>query len=56
MSQYASQTSVSVEKSRAEIKRILARYGADQFGYARDDPKRVASILFRAMIVMFDLY
>lgn len=28
---YANQTSVSVEKSRAEIEKLLQRYGADQF-------------------------
>lgn len=28
---YATQTSVSVERSRAEVERILRRYGADQF-------------------------
>lgn len=33
MSKYATQTSVSAEKSRAEIEAILARYGASQFGY-----------------------
>lgn len=33
MSRYAEQTSVSADKSRAEIERILARYGADQFMY-----------------------
>jgi hypothetical protein len=31
--QYASNTSVSAEKSRAEIERTLSRYGADQFMY-----------------------
>lgn len=30
---YASQTSVSSEKSRGEIERTLARYGADSFAY-----------------------
>ncbi len=45
---YASTTTVSVEKSRAEIERILERYGADQFGYGRDDSRGLASIQFRA--------
>lgn len=48
MTRYASQTTVSVEKSRAEIERILARYGADQFAYGRDDSRGIASIQFRA--------
>lgn len=36
MAQYASQTSVSAEKSRAEIERTLSRYGATGFAYAWD--------------------
>lgn len=31
---YAANTTVSVEKSRAEIEATLARYGADSFAYA----------------------
>lgn len=34
MTRYASETSVSVEKSRAEIETILRRYKASSFGYA----------------------
>ena len=30
---YATDTRVSVERSKAEIEAILARYGADQFMY-----------------------
>lgn len=33
MGNYAADTSVSVEKSRAEIERILQRWGAEQFVY-----------------------
>lgn len=33
MSKYASSTSVSAEKSKAEIERTLARYGASHFVY-----------------------
>jgi hypothetical protein len=33
MSRYAENTSVSAEKSRAEIEAVLRRYGADQFAY-----------------------
>jgi hypothetical protein len=43
---YASQTSVSAEKSRYEIENVLARYGADAFMYATQDDK--AMIQFRA--------
>lgn len=47
MSRYAEKTSVSVDNSRAEIERTLARYGADQFAYGRDDSRGIASIQFR---------
>ncbi len=33
MSRYAEKTTVSSEKSRAEIEQVLTRYGADQFMY-----------------------
>lgn len=34
MPRYATETSVPVEKTRAEIETVLSRYGADAFGYA----------------------
>ena len=43
---YAEQTSVSVDRSRTEIERILERYGADAFMYGTDQGKAV--IQFRA--------
>lgn len=46
MPRFAEGTSVSAEKSRGEIERILARYGADAFGYETDGT--VAIIKFRA--------
>lgn len=45
---YAENTSVPVEKSRAEIENILTRYGASQFGYATDSERGIASIQFCA--------
>ena len=48
MAQFAAQTSVPVEKSRAEIESILARYGASQFGYATDSLRGLATIQFFA--------
>ena len=38
---YASQTSVSVERSKAEIERTLQRYGASQFIYGWDQEEAV---------------
>lgn len=45
MSQYAAGTSVPVDRSKAEIERILARYGAERFGYMTDGGR--ASIGFQ---------
>lgn len=45
-SKYAENTTVSEEQSRAEIERILERYGADTFSYARNKEKAI--ITFRA--------
>jgi hypothetical protein len=36
VSRYAEGTSVSVERSRAEVEKVLQRYGASGFGYAWD--------------------
>lgn len=38
---YAKQTQVTEQKSRDEIERTLARYGADQFLYAREEGRAV---------------
>lgn len=46
--QYASGTSVSPEKSRNEIERMLERYGATGFLYGRDDERGMALIMFKA--------
>ena len=50
---FASQTTVPVEKSRSEIEAVLARYGANQFGYASDSIRGLASIQFRERRFMF---
>jgi len=43
---YAQDTNVSVEKSKAEIERILQRYGAGQFVYANDSEQGRAVVGF----------
>ena len=48
MPKYATNTAVSVEKSRAEIERTLERYGSDQFSYGRDDTHGIVMIQFCA--------
>ncbi len=46
MSRYAERTAVPVERSKAEIERILGRYGAHEFGYAIKG--KMAAIMFSA--------
>lgn len=45
--QFAANTSVSVEKTRAEIETLLNRYGASRFGYMTDE--HGARIVFEIM-------
>lgn len=49
MSGYASATSVSVDRSKSEIERLLARYGCNQFGtgWAHADGVNYAHVSFR---------
>jgi tRNA nucleotidyltransferase/poly(A) polymerase len=44
-SQFARNTEVSVERSKAEIEKLLDRYGATSFGYMRDEG--TAIVLFQ---------
>ncbi len=46
MTKFAAQTSVSPEKSRAEIEEILRRYGASHYGYM--NAPEAAAIAFQA--------
>ena len=45
MGRYAVTTSVSVDKSKAEIERILTRYGADDFFYGSKKKGNTAAII-----------
>ena len=47
MNRYASKTVVGEDRSRAEIEKMLMRFGADQFAYATDEGQRAAAIQFR---------
>jgi hypothetical protein len=55
MSRYAENTSVSVEKSRAEVERTLQRYGCDDFAYRTN--RKMAQIAFsmNGRMLRFDL-
>lgn len=55
MSKYAANTSVSSEKSRAEIERTLRRYGADQFAYATSAERAMIGFQANGRRVRFDL-
>jgi hypothetical protein len=52
---YAVDTSVPVEKSRAELERTLARYGAASFGYMTDDRHAAIAFVAHAKQVRFIL-
>ena len=43
MTRYASRTEVPVERSRAELERILHRYGCDAFAFGWDRMRRSGS-------------
>jgi len=47
VSRFAAQTTVPVERSRAEIERILERYGAEKFVYGWDRDDAVIAFVVR---------
>lgn len=53
MTRYAQDTSVSSDRSRAEIERILARYGAQQFMYGWDQDSAIVGFVARGRQVRF---
>lgn len=59
MSRYAANTQVSTDKSQAEIKRVLQRYGAGQYAPAEDWENGLAIICFsyqrRAVKIVLEL-
>jgi len=55
MSQYAANTSVSVDKSQAEIRRSLNRYGAGQFVFAEEDARAMIGFTMANRQVRFFL-
>lgn len=55
MSQYASNTQVSVEKSKAEIERTLRRYGAKSFAYYADDHRAIIAFVQNDRQIRFAL-
>ena len=55
MSKYAADTDVPVDRSRAEIEKILQRFGADQFGYASGPHGATVGFRARDRVLRFDL-
>lgn len=47
MTRYASRTSVSQDRSRSEIERLLMRFGADEFGYLARRDKAVIGFAYK---------
>lgn len=52
---YAESTSVSSDKSRAEIERVLSRYGAQSFMYGWDQDKALVGFIANGRQVRFVL-
>lgn len=52
---YAADTEVSVEKSRAEIERILSKYGATRFAYMTDDMRAIIAFQAHGKFIKFQL-
>lgn len=50
---FAENTSVSVEKSKAEIEKILSRYGATKFMYATEETRSVVAFIANGKHVRF---
>lgn len=55
MPQYASKTSVSVDRSRAEIEQTLRRYGAEAFSYGWDGDRAVIMFQAKGRRIRFDV-
>lgn len=53
MTRFASDTSVSVEKTRAEIEKLLQRYGASQFVSGWDGPLAMIGFGIRGRTIRF---
>lgn len=55
---YAEGTTVPVDKSKAEIERIISKRGGDMvsFGYGRDSDHCVIGFRYRGMMLRFDMH
>lgn len=55
MSRYASNTTVSVERSKADIERELLRYGAENFGYMTGRTEAIIGFTWQGRRIRFNL-
>lgn len=55
MGTYAANTDVTSDRSRAEIERILSRWGADEFGYMTTRGQAQVAFSYRSIRVRFIL-
>jgi hypothetical protein len=55
MTQYASKTDVSSVQSRADIEKVLLRYGADDFGYMSSADRAVIAFAYDGKRIRFTL-
>lgn len=53
--QYAATTTVSVEKSQAEVQSILRKYGANRFGTMEDEGKAYVMFEFKGLAIQMDV-
>lgn len=52
---YAKNTSVSADRSRAEIERVLEKYGAEQFAYGWENAKAMLGFKMKGKLIRFIL-
>lgn len=52
---YAARTSVGADRSRSEIERILARYGATQFAYGWSAGEAMIGFQFQGRLIRFTM-
>lgn len=55
MTTFAQDTSVSVERSRAEIETTLSKYGASRFGYMTAETSAIIGFVMNGMAIKFVL-
>jgi hypothetical protein len=53
---YAASTSVSPERTKADIEDVLRRYGAQQFAYAWEGPRAVAGFGLNGRAIRFTVH